>query len=248
MLKEIMAGSRYVMRGIRLILSPGLRQFFVIPLLINVAIFSVMIWLGIGRFGALMEWLLPGGSEWWEALSRVVLWLLFAIAALVILFFSFTVVANLLGAPFNGLLAEKVEAHLRGKTGQEPGSLRTAFPDIPQSLMNEVRKIAYYLLFGGLVLIASLIPGINVVSPVLWVVFGAWMLSLEYMGYPMENHNMSFKRVRERLAEKRMISLGFGLGVLIATMIPLVNFIIMPAAVAGATALWVDHWSVGEGS
>ncbi|HAK61282.1 MAG TPA: sulfate transporter CysZ [Nitrospiraceae bacterium] len=248
MFQDIIAGSRYVMRGIRLILSPGLKQFFAIPLLINIVIFSVLIWLGIGQFGKLMEWLLPGGSEWWARLSLVVLWLLFAIAALVILFFGFTVVANLLGAPFNGLLAEKVEAHLRGKTQQEPGSLRTAFPNISQSLMNEVRKIAYYLLFGGLVLLLSFIPGINVVSPVLWVVFGAWMLSLEYMGYPMENHNMNFKRVRERLAEKRMISLGFGLGVLLATMIPLVNFIIMPAAVAGATALWVDHWSVGQGS
>ncbi len=248
MFQDIIAGSGYVMRGMRLILTPGLRQFFVIPLLINVAIFSLLIWLGIGQFGALMEWLLPGGSAWWEALSRVVLWLLFAIAALVILFFGFTVAANLLGAPFNGLLAEKVEAHLRGKTRQEAGSLRTVLPDISRSLMSEVRKIAYFLLFGGLVLLLSFIPGINVVSPVLWVVFGSWMLSLEYMGYPMENNHMNFKRIRARLAEKRMISLGFGLGVLLATMIPLVNFISMPAAVAGATALWVDHWNSGQGS
>ena len=92
----------------------------------------------------------------------------------------------------------------------------------------------------------TFIPLINVVSPVLWVAFGSWMLALEYLSYPMENHNMKFKRVRQRLSEKRMISFGFGLAAMLGTMIPLVNFIIMPAAVAGAAALWVDHWSVSR--
>ena len=245
-MKDLILGMRYVLRGFKLINTPGLRRFFIVPLLINIMIFAVLIWLGIGQFGALMEWLLPAGDSWWEAMARVALWLLFAVAALVILFFAFSLVANLIGSPFNGLLAEKVEEQLRGKLESEPGSLRKAVSEIPQSLLNELRKFVYYLIFGMIILILTFIPLINVVSPVLWVAFGSWMLALEYLSYPMENHNMKFKRVRQRLSEKRMISFGFGLAAMLGTMIPLVNFIIMPAAVAGAAALWVDHWSVSR--
>jgi CysZ protein len=37
-----------------------------------------------------------------------------------------------------------------------------------------------------------------------------------------------------------MMSLGFGLAVMISTVLPLVNFVIMPAAVAGATVMWIE--------
>jgi CysZ protein len=43
------------------------------------------------------------------------------------------------------------------------------------------------------------------------------------------------------LAEKRLTSSGFGMVVMVGTMIPFVNFIIMPAAICGATAYWVEE-------
>ena len=55
------------------------------------------------------------------------------------------------------------------------------------------------------------------------------------------NHNIRFKEQRARLGQKKLLSLGFGGSTLLATMIPLVNFFVMPAAVAGATALWVEQ-------
>ena len=38
-----------------------------------------------------------------------------------------------------------------------------------------------------------------------------------------------------------MLSLGFGGAVMLATLIPLFNFLVMPVAVAGATALRVEQ-------
>ena len=40
---------------------------------------------------------------------------------------------------------------------------------------------------------------------------------------------------------KRLTALGFGGGVMLMMLIPGLNFLAMPAAVAGATALWVDR-------
>jgi len=41
------------------------------------------------------------------------------------------------------------------------------------------------------------------------------------------------------LRRRRLLSIGFGAAAASLTMIPVVNFIAMPAAVAGATAMWV---------
>ena len=38
-----------------------------------------------------------------------------------------------------------------------------------------------------------------------------------------------------------LLALGFGGAVMVATAIPLVNFLVIPAAVAGATVLWVER-------
>ena len=38
-----------------------------------------------------------------------------------------------------------------------------------------------------------------------------------------------------------MTGLGFGMAVMTATLIPLVNFMVMPAAVAGAAAIWIER-------
>jgi CysZ protein len=86
-----------------------------------------------------------------------------------------------------------------------------------------------------------IIPVVQVAAPFIWVVFGAWMLALEYLEYPMNNHGRLFPEVRQALRQRRGLALGFGAAVLLLTLIPVVNFIAMPVAVAGATKLWVER-------
>lgn len=75
----------------------------------------------------------------------------------------------------------------------------------------------------------------------LWFLYTAWMLTLEYSDYPMGNHGLEFREMRARLRRKRVLGLGFGATTAGLTLVPVVNFIVMPSAVAGATALWVDE-------
>jgi len=82
------------------------------------------------------------------------------------------------------------------------------------------------------------VPGLNLAAPFLWLAFMAWMLALEYVAYPMANHRLRFGEVRRVLRANRMLGLGFGAATLAATLVPGLNALAMPAAVAGATALW----------
>ncbi len=109
------------------------------------------------------------------------------------------------------------------------------------SFLSQIRKLVYIIFWSAVLLLISLIPLVNFAAPFLWVIFGSWLLSLEYLDYPMGNHELIFTRQRQILAARKGLSLGFGTSVMVLTSIPLLNFIVMPVAVAGATVLWVEQ-------
>ncbi|NOZ10122.1 MAG: sulfate transporter CysZ [Gammaproteobacteria bacterium] len=236
------SGPGYLIRGFKLINQPGIRAFAILPILLASLVFALLVWLGFGYFGDLLEWILPSGDSWWVTLIRGVLWPLFFIAVVLLLYFSFTVLANLIAAPFNGLLAEKVEALLTGQAPQQPTGVKALIADILPSMINELRKLGYYLIWALPLLILFLIPMVNLIAPLLWALFVAWMHAFEYAEYPMENHHIRFKQVRQTLKSKRLLGLSFGASVMVAMLIPVVNLLVMPAAVAGATAMWVEQY------
>lgn len=232
------AGALYFLRGVRLLVVPGIRAYVIAPLAVNIVVFSALIYFGSGWFGTLLERLMDWLPNWLDWLA-LVLWPLFFIAVLIIVFFTFSLVGNLIAAPFNGLLAEAVECHLTGTT--IPGGWKKMIADLGRTLASELRKLAYIVLWSIPALLLFLIPGVNIAAPVVWMLFGAWMLAISYVDYPMGNHGLGFPEQRRRLRERRYLALGFGGAVMCALAVPVVNFLVIPAAVAGATALWVER-------
>ena len=86
-------------------------------------------------------------------------------------------------------------------------------------------------------------PGVNLIAPILWFLFSGWMMGLQYLDYPFANHGTFFSQQRKQLSGHRLRTTSFGGGIMLATMIPLLNFFVMPAAVAAATILWVERFS-----
>jgi CysZ protein len=233
-------GAGYLLRGLNLITKPGIRAFVLIPLLVNMLVFSLLIWVGIDQFEILMDRFLPSDESWLSWL-RWLLWPIFAIAIVLIVFYTFTVIANLIAAPFNGLLAEKVERYLGGELPNPPGGIRQLMKDLVPSLLSEVRKMGYFLLRAVPLLILFLIPVVNLAAPFLWLAFSAWFLALEYGDYPMANHGLTFKAQHQRLKQTRITALVFGGSLTLMMMVPLLNFVAMPAAVAGSTVFWRER-------
>jgi len=84
-------------------------------------------------------------------------------------------------------------------------------------------------------LVLSIIPGINVIAPFLWALFGAWGMALEYMAYPLENQGVLFSEQKELVKSVRLGALSFGGLAVLGLTIPVLNIIVAPAAVIGAT-------------
>ena len=208
----------------------------VIPLALNILIFALLAYLAGLYFEQFMDRWLPT-HEWLEFL-RWLLWFLFAIVYALAVFYGFTLIANLIAAPFNGVLAARIEEKLTGRrpADADDSLLRAIGP----AISGEIGKILYFLSRALPLMILFLIPGLNVLVGIAWVLFGFWFLAVEYADYPMGNHALRPRNQRERLRRKRLKSLGFGAGVALMMLIPGLQFAAMPAAVAGATRLWID--------
>lgn len=246
MISNPLTGAAYFIRGLSLIQRTGVKRFVIIPLLINTLLFTALLWLLAGYFGEIIDWLLPELPDWLAWLSYLI-WILFAFSAGLILFFGFSILANLVGAPFNGFLSAAVEKSL---TGHNPADNtgRSLTQEISFAMLSEVRKLLYFLVWAIPLLVISFIPAVNLIAPVLWALFSAWMMAIEYGDYPLGNHGMGFVDIRNKLGEKKMLSLGFGGAAMLGTMIPLFNFLVMPVAVAGATAMRVEQFKLTDES
>lgn len=240
-------GFLTIFSGMRLLTTKGIRRFALVPVFINVVIFSSAIYVASKQFEQLMNRMLGSISwlpDWLETGIEWLLWPLFAIMILIAIYYSFTLLANLIAAPFNALLAKKVEQHLRNDVVfEEEGAI---LPLVTRTIGSEIKKYTHMFKWLIGLLILTFIPGINIIAPFAWGLYGAWMLAIEYADYTMGNHGMFFQEELQLLRKNRMASLGLGSASMLMTMIPVINLIAMPASVAAGTALWVKRLSMNR--
>lgn len=237
---ELIIGPKYLARGFSLLAAPGLRRYVIVPILVNVTLIVALVsLLGWQINDWLNAWLagLPGWLTW---LEDVLWWLTMIISALAFCYF-FTLLANLIASPFNGMLSARVE---QLRTGNEPNSGMSIAGEMWDGVIGELRRLRYYAsraaILGLISLVLLFIPLANLAIAPLWFVFGAFMLAFEYLDQPMANRGMAFDDKIRRLYDRSWRHLGFGSVVTLATAIPLANLVVMPAAVIGATLLYIE--------
>ncbi|WP_445011022.1 sulfate transporter CysZ [Vreelandella stevensii] len=225
-------------QGTRLVYQPGLRRYVFLPILVNLLVYTGMVYVVFTRFSGWLESSMAMVPGWLEWLSWLI-WPLFFISLLVVIFFSFTLVTHLIAAPFYGFLAAQVE---RQATGREPlddrGLAKTALDAVGRELV----KLSYILPRMAVLFLFSWIPGLNVFAPPLWALFSAWVMAITYLDYPMDNNKVSFKDMRSRLSRRWWPSMTYGGLVMLITWIPLANLFLIPGAVAGAVLMWDRHY------
>lgn len=232
------SGASYFIKGFSLIRQKGIRRFVFIPLLINFVLFSYafyFIYLELNNYMSnIIAWL-PSWLDW----LSVVLWPLAVLTVLVIFSFVFSTVANWLAAPFNGLLSEKMEAILSGQKAPT-GNMLDIVKDIPRTLSREWQKLSYYL--PRAIAFFILLWILPVFGQIIWFLFVAWMMAIQYKDFPFDNHKIPFAQMKAVLKQNQSVSYSFGITVAVFSMIPIVNLVVMPVAICGATALWVDYY------
>lgn len=231
-------GINYFFQGLLLLTKPKLRWFVIIPLIINISVFALLIHLFIDQMDIWIDMIIAKLPAWLYFLEWLI-WTISVLLILVILFYGFSLLANIISAPFNGILSEQTERYLKGNVVEDPMTIMDMLKMFPRTILRELQKILYYIPRMLVVLVLSLL--FPPAAPFLWFILGAIMMTIMYCDYPMDNHHIDFKNMCKSLNKKPLTSNGFGAIVMLATMIPVINFIVMPAAVCGATAYWVKE-------
>jgi len=254
MIQDLRDGVNCVAEGLDLARRPGLRPYMVIPLLANILLFGISGylvasyayewiagWTGAVDLWSWLDWLEPIINS----LLGAVKWIIFAIVILGLLFIvgsTFTMFTHLLIGPFIGILGEKAEREIHTPNYPQHSLGQIAM----RTLGRELRKLLYWLVralgLGILSLVLYFIPGVNVVVPVIWFLFGAWVLALQYIDVPADNHGRSFKEVLELMSRHRASVMAFGSIVMALTSIPVINLFIIPVAVCGGVVFWVKKF------
>jgi CysZ protein len=232
----------YPFRGLRLIFRSGFRRYAAIPLLINIALFSALGALLFNNLGPWVDGLLsPGG---WHDYVRWLVWPLAAVAFLLVGYFGFTLIGNVIAAPFNDLLAARILATDSAKHGAPPdsGGSGLTWGEALASVGDELRKLWYLVSRSLPALVLFLIPGVNVAAPAVWFLVGSWLLAFEYLDYAFATTGTRFADQRRLLRKDPLATVGFGAGVSALMLIPGLNLAAIPASVAGACLLRQDRW------
>jgi CysZ protein len=215
----------YFFQGIGWLARPELRPFVLMPLLINFVLYAVALVLGYYYINDLIHQFIPAWLSW---LSWI-LWPLFFVCFFIAGFFTFTVMANLLAAPFYGKLAAQTMVLIKG------GDAVTVEAPLAKVMAAECKRVWYLAIRALPLLVLFVIPGLNVVAPFLWALFGAWGMALEYMAFPLENTGVLFPEQKQLAKDMRLGALSFGGLTMVGLTLPVLNIIVAPAAVIGAT-------------
>ena len=231
--------------GFRLLGRPGIRIWVVLPLLINSALFVGITLLAIDYFSALFGSLMGWLPDWLSFIAWLI-WGLFGLTLLFVYGYTFTILANLISSPFFGILAERTQHSLGRKPEAETLNWATIKAIAWRSFVRELRKLWYFLprIIGVFLLcfVLSFVPLLNLATPFIIFLWAAWSMALQYLDYPADINRVNFDELRQHAKSSKRLLITFGGLVLIGTSIPLSNLLVLPAAVTGATSLWLKEF------
>ncbi|MFT6388802.1 MAG: CysZ protein [Cellvibrionaceae bacterium] len=239
-------GFGYFVQGMSLLAQSGMKRYVLIPILANIIVFFILTGWLIQYFSSITDWFngLLSFGPWLAYLATFIATLLSGVIFFTLLLvygYSFNLITNIIAAPFYGLLAARIEAHLTGATLPSESFSKMA----ARTLRRETTKLWYFITRGiavaiGLFILAF-IPFVNLLVPFLALLWGAWVMTLQYADYPADNNKQSFIELRKKLKQRSYSTTGLGSTIMLGSMIPIINIFVMPIAVAGGTLYWSNE-------
>jgi CysZ protein len=239
-------GLTYVLRGATFLKThPILLKYVLIPFIINVLVFSLIAYLGWHYGEIFLNQMIHRGEAWyWSLLFYLSLGLLGLLLVLIIVF-TFTIVGTLIAAPFNEVLSEKTEEILLGRLSKNSEGRESFFSDlfsrlhrVSSDVVENLKEIAFFALVGFGMFFLNFIPGLGTGLNTLWI----WIfLAFEFLSYPLNRRHYPFRQKLRIIWDYKGLALGFGLGVFLIFLVPLLNFICIPISVIGGTLLYLQE-------
>jgi CysZ protein len=238
-MRDLAAGIRHLADGQRWVLRHGRWfGFGLLPALITlVGYVAALVVLAFWADDA-TTWATPFADGWsspWQGLFRGLLTAVLFGGGLLLAVLTFAAVTLLVGQPFYESLAERVDV----TEGGAPDA-----PDIPLlrelwlSLRDSLRVLVRVVAWGIALFALGFIPFVGqTVVPVVGFCVSGFFLALELTAVAFQRREVPLRERLRLLRGRMMLTLGFGVPLVLLFLVPLLAVFAMPGAVAGATLL-----------
>jgi len=198
-------------------------------------------WMVIDWLTASMWTAAAGSSFAWQLFLYVVQW---TVRILVVMAFSLAayLVAGLVAVPFNDRLSNDIELQVLGPV-DEAFDLGVMIGDLLMSLRHTLAGLLLWAVLMSLLFLLNLVPGVGSVLGTIGSVFvSCLLLSRETMDGCMSRRRLAFMHKLRIVRANLWLCVGLGFGAWLCMWVPLMNFLVLPMAVAGGTRMfcWLE--------
>ena len=239
---DLLRGASFPLRAAQLVLRvPRLRRLAALCAAITLLIFLAWGWALVAHLPGLLEqlWRRPGGAVGW-------LWEVTLVVAGALAWLLGAATLPLLAlAPLEDTLVAATESAV-GAPPAPPSGIASAARQAASAVARTAIRVTLLLVGQALLLVLQLlVPAGALVWTAAGVVWTALFACAEYLDPPLARRGGSFAEVRQVLARRTALALGFGLAVTVLLWVPLLNLFLLPVAVVAGTLLHRSLVSAG---
>lgn len=213
--------------------NPDSWPFAMVPIAVALTIFSGLSYVSVRYIPSAVQRALPPGDLWYTELGIGVLAVLATVAAVVLSFLLGLVLAQPLSGPALERLVRLRERDLGVRERPSTSFLMDAWRSLRSALLG---TLALPLLLV-LTMIELLVPGSSVVILPLKILVTGVFIAWDILDYPLSVRGYRLRDRLRFLGAHKAVALGFGVALAVAVLIPCMQLLLLPGAVAGATAL-----------
>lgn len=235
MVKDIMLGLKEYSGAMALISKLKLWRYFIIPILISVAIFiligveAYVLSDNVGSYIAKI-WIWDWGKETFSALSNFI----GAIVVLIIGLILYKHIVMALSAPFMSPVSEKIEKHFYGDVSHKHRKTTNA-EQLIRGIRINIRNLVKELLFTIPILLLKFVPVVNIFSTLALFLIQAYYAGFGNMDYTLERH-YNYRESLEFVNRNRGFAVGNGIIFMLFLLIPIIGIIVvLPLSVTAAS-------------
>lgn len=241
-MSDFLFGLSYPFRSLKFFFSHAvLIKYSIAPMIINLIIYGSIFILSYNWFmGSVDKWLGIENTEvgFWLKFLHTVLLIIGFLLLLFVCYLIFTILGNLITAPFNEEISQRVEEIVSGDTIDHKMGF---WEDACISFKGELQKIIFYLVILLLIFSLNIIPVVgSFLSFIIGIIFSCFYNALDFLDYPMTRKKMRFRDKLNITRKGKLITYGFGCSAFLLMFLPVVNVFMKPILVAAGTSLYYE--------
>ena len=230
-----------VFSSLSLVKRYKLYAYFFIPFLLNIVILSLIFYFSFTTLKPLIQNLITGNGILFDML-RFIITPLLVIIQTIITILIYSIVGNIVTAPFNDFLSQKVEIKAFGEKFDEKLTLKSMIADIIRVVANLIKLL---LLMAAAHILLFLLNFIPVLGTILYTVLGflvtAFFFGFQFYDYPLERRRYTFGKKLKTTFRFASQVLGIGVGFFLLSLIPVINFLGLNMATTAATVMFSNY-------